>query len=83
MRIFALGVTLPRVVPGLRFKLSTGDAVVKTVESEDQVSAELNAFRVRHEPYSEHFFLVDDGVLVARDAVVSVRPVNDEEPFVL
>jgi hypothetical protein len=59
---------------GLRFKLSTGDEVFRTIESADQVSAELEAFRRHDGEYADSYFEVDDDVWVSRDAVISIAP---------
>jgi hypothetical protein len=63
----------------LRFTLSTGEEVRKTVD-DDQVQAEIDAFRTHQRDYSADFFPVDDGLWVLRAAVISIGPVA--EPFV-
>jgi hypothetical protein len=63
----------------LRFTLSTGDEVTKTVD-DDQVKAEIDAFRTHQREYGADFFPVDNGVWVLRAAVISIGPVA--EPFV-
>ena len=45
----------------LRFTLSTGAVVTKTV-SEDQVEAEIDAFRTHQRDYGADFFPIDGGV---------------------
>jgi hypothetical protein len=67
-----------RAMAGLRFKLSTGDEVFRTIDSADQVSAELEAFRGHDGAYADSYFEVDDDVWVARDAVISIAPFADE-----
>src|SRR6266511_5754644 len=64
---------------GIRFKLSTGDEVTKTVDSDDQAAAEVENFKSRSGDYSADWFPVDGGVWVLRSTVVSVGPVA--EPF--
>jgi hypothetical protein len=63
----------------LRFTLSTGKEVRKTVD-DDQVQAEIEAFRTHQREYGADFFPVDDGVWVLRAAVISIGPVA--EPLV-
>jgi hypothetical protein len=63
---------------GLRFKLLTGDEVFKTIESADQASAELEAFRRRDGAYADSYFEIDDDVWVSRDAVISIAPFAEE-----
>jgi hypothetical protein len=63
----------------IRFTLSTGEEVRKTVD-DDQMQAEIDAFRTHQRDYGADFFPVDDGVWVLRDAVISIGPVA--EPFV-
>jgi hypothetical protein len=63
----------------LRFTLSTGAEVTKTVD-DDQVQAEIEAFRTHQREYGADFFPVDDGLWVLRAAVISIGPVA--EPFV-
>jgi hypothetical protein len=64
----------------LSFTLSTGDEVRKTVD-DDQVQAEIDAFRTHQRDYGADFFPVGDGVWVLRSAVVSVGRVA--EPFAM
>jgi hypothetical protein len=66
---------------GIKFKLSTGDEVVKTVDSHEKSAAEVESVKSRSGDYSADWFPVDGGVWVLRSAVVSVGPVA--EPFVL
>jgi hypothetical protein len=68
-----------RTLAILRFTLSTGEQVRKTVE-DDQVQAEVEAFRTHQREYGADFFPVDDGLWVLRTAVISIGP--DAEPFV-
>jgi hypothetical protein len=63
----------------LRFTLSTGEEVTKTVDY-GQVQAEIDAFRTHQREYGADFFPVDNGVWVLRAAVISIGPVA--EPFV-
>jgi hypothetical protein len=63
----------------LRFTLSTGEEVTKTVD-DDQVQAEIDAFRTHQREYGADFFPIDNGVWVLRAAVISIGPVA--EPFV-
>ena len=63
----------------LRFTLSTGKEVRKTVD-DDQVQAEIEAFRTHQREYGADFFPIDNGVWVLRAAVISIGPVA--EPFV-
>jgi hypothetical protein len=63
----------------LRFTLSTGEEVTKTVD-DDQVQAEIDAFRTHQREYGADFFPVDNGVWVLRAAVISIGPAA--EPFV-
>lgn len=64
----------------LRFRLSTGEEVFKTIESDDQVAAEIDAFRNHQGEYGADFFPADDGLWVLRLAVISMGPA-DETPL--
>ena len=64
----------------LRFRLSTGEEVFKTIESDDQVAAEIDAFRNHQGEYGAEFFPADDGLWVLRLAVISMGPA-DETPL--
>ena len=66
-----------RAVARLRFRLSTGEDVFKTIESDDQVPAEIDAFRNHQGEYGGEFFPADDGLWVLRLAVISMGPVDD------
>ena len=66
-----------RAVAKLRFRLSTGEEVFKTIESDDQVPAEIDAFRNHQGEYGGEFFPADDGLWVLRLAVISMGPVDD------
>ena len=66
-----------RAVARLRFRLSTGEEVFKTIESDDQVPAEIDAFRNHQGEYGAEFFPADDGLWVLRLAVISMGPVDD------
>ena len=61
-----------RAVARLRFRLSTGEEVFKTIESDDQVPAEIDAFRNHQGEYGGEFFPADDGLWVLRLAVISM-----------
>jgi hypothetical protein len=63
-------------VARLRFTLSTGEEVFKTIESDDQVAAEIDAFRNHQGEYGADFFPADDGLWVLRLAVISMGPVD-------
>jgi hypothetical protein len=65
-----------RAVAILRFRLSTGEEVFKTIES-DEVPAEIDAFRNHQGEYGGEFFPADDGLWVLRIAVISMGPVDD------
>jgi hypothetical protein len=64
---------LARTLASLRFTLSTGEEVRKTVD-DDQMQAEIDAFRTHQRDYGADFFPVDGGVWVLRTAVISVGP---------
>ena len=49
-------------------------------ESDDQVPAEIDAFRNHQGEYGGEFFPADDGLWVLRLAVISMGPV-DETPL--
>ena len=66
----------------LRFTLSTGGEVKKTV-ADDQLELEIKSFRAQAGEYSEEWIAVDDGVLVLRSAIVAVVVQQGEGgPFV-
>jgi hypothetical protein len=64
---------------GVRFKLSNGDEVTKTADSDEMALSEVANFKSKSGDYSADWFPVDDDVWVLRSTVVSVGPLR---PFV-
>jgi hypothetical protein len=68
-------------VAELSFTLSTGEKFIKTIEGDEAAAqAELEAFRRSGSPYGAPFFPVDDGIWLARTAVVAIAVVTNGEP---
>jgi hypothetical protein len=66
---------------GVRFRLSTGEDVFKSVEADNEIPLEIESFRVRAGQYGADWFPVDNDVWVLRAAVISITPVTGE-PFI-
>lgn len=69
---------LAAAMAGVRFRLSTGEDLFKSVENEKDVSLEIESFKGRAGDYGADWFPVDNGVWVLRAAVISVAPVMGE-----
>jgi hypothetical protein len=69
---------LAAAMAGVRFRLSTGEDFFKSVENENDVSLEIESFKVQTGEYGADWFPVDNGVWVLRAAVISVAPVMGE-----
>jgi hypothetical protein len=61
----------------VRFKLTTGDDVYKTMSSEEEARALARDFVTGKPESSNPWVEVDDGTYIARDAIVSVTAIGD------
>ena len=64
---------MPRVI----FKLSTGEAFSREVESDEDARAHVKSFFNRQEEYLGDWIKVDGDAYIARSAVVAVEVVDD------
>jgi hypothetical protein len=65
-------------VASVRFKLSTGEAFSREVESEEDARAEVKSFFNRNEAYLGDWIKVDGDAYIARSAVVAVEVIGDD-----
>jgi hypothetical protein len=61
----------------IRFKLSTGDDVFKSVSSEQEAQQLARDFVTGKPDSSNPWVEVDNGTYIARDAIVSVTAIGD------
>jgi hypothetical protein len=65
---------MPRVI----FKLSTGEAFSREVESDEDARAHVKSFFNRQEEYLGDWIKVDGDAYIARSAIIAVEVIGDD-----